>query len=57
MTIEVTVRDTATGESETKTITDDVLVIVEGTAHVPSVQNYPTTGTQVWTIKGVGGTR
>lgn len=55
MTIKVTVEDVETGDSETKTITDDVLVIVEGTAHVAGIQNYPKSKTQVWTIKGVGG--
>lgn len=53
--IRVTVEDPTTGETETKEISNDVLVIVEGTAEVAGIQNYPTTGTQVWTIKGVGG--
>ncbi|VXB33833.1 hypothetical protein [Nocardioides sp. AX2bis] len=55
MTIRITVEDTATGDTETTELTDDVLVIVEGSAHVTNVQNYPKSKTQVWTVKGVGG--
>ena len=55
MTIRVTVEDLATGEKESREITDDVMVIVEGTANVSAIQNYPEKGTQVWTIKGIGG--
>lgn len=55
MSIRVTVEDLATGETETQQISNDVLVIVEGTAQVAGIQNYPATGTQVWTITGIGG--
>lgn len=47
MTVRVTVEDLETGDSEVQEITDDVLVIVEGTAWVSGVDSYPTTGTQV----------
>jgi len=55
MSIEVTVRDTETGQSETQTITDDVLVITAGTCYISSVSDYPKSGTQVYTVKGRGG--
>lgn len=57
MTIRVTVTDLESGDTETKEISNDVLVITEGTCEVTNVQNYPAKGTQVWTIKGVGGKR
>ena len=52
MSIEVTVRDTETGETETATIENDVIVITAGTCHVAHVNDYPAKGTQVYTIKG-----
>jgi len=52
VSIEVTVRDTETGDTETATITNDVIVITAGTCYVDNVQDYPTKGTQVYTIKG-----
>lgn len=52
MSIEVTVRDTETGESETQTIENDVIVITAGTCYVDRIQDYPAKGTQVYTIKG-----
>jgi hypothetical protein len=52
MSIEVTVRDTETGESQTQTIEDDVVVVTAGTCYIDGVADYPTTGTQVYTIKG-----
>ena len=55
MSIEVTVRDTETGTSETQTIENDVIVITSGTCHIASVQDYPAKGTQIYTIKGRGG--
>lgn len=55
MAIEVTVRDTETGESETQTIENDVIVVTAGTCHISNVQDYPTKGTQVITVKGRGG--
>lgn len=55
MSVKVTVEDLQTGDVETQVISNDVLVIVEGTAFVDGVADYPTTGTQVWTVKGLGG--
>lgn len=52
MAIEVTVRDTESGDSETQTIENDVIVVTAGTCYVDNVTDYPTTGTQVYTIKG-----
>ena len=51
MSIEVTIRDTETGESETATIVNDYVVIVAGTCHVATTQRYAN-GTHVLTIKG-----
>ncbi len=51
MSIEVTVRDTETGDSETATITNDYIVIVAGTCHVAGTQTHAN-GTHVLTIKG-----
>lgn len=54
--IEVTVKDLKTGESQTATIPlHEVLVITTGDCHIANVADYPTTGTQVYTIKGRGG--
>lgn len=55
MAIEVTVRDTETGESETQTIENDVVVVTAGTCYVDGIQDFPTKGTQVYTVKGRGG--
>lgn len=55
MSIEVTVRDTESGDTETQTIENDVLVITAGTCRIAHVQDYPAKGTQVYTIKGRGG--
>ena len=52
MSIEVTVRDTETGESQTAVIENDVIVITAGTCYIDGVQDYPTKGTQVYTVKG-----
>lgn len=53
MSLQVTVTDTETGESETKVLPEhDVLVITTGECHIASVADYPTTGTQVYTIRG-----
>ena len=52
MSIQVTVLDTESGETETKTIENDVLVITAGTCYVAHVNDYPGKGTQVYTIKG-----
>ena len=55
MSIEVTVRDTETGDSETQTIENDVIVVTAGTCHIAHVQDYPAKGTQVITVKGRSG--
>ena len=55
MAIEVTVRDTATDESETATIVNDYIIITAGTCHVANIQDYPSKGTHVLTVKGRGG--
>lgn len=55
MSIEVTVRDTETGESETATIENDYVIITAGSCWVDGIQDYPTRGTRVLTVKGRGG--
>ena len=52
MSIEVTVRDTESGESETATIENDYIVVCAGTCYVHGWQDYPAKGTRVLTIKG-----
>lgn len=51
MSIEVTCRDTESGESETQTIENDYIVVTAGTFYVDGIQSYPGTGTVVLTIK------
>jgi hypothetical protein len=51
MTIEVTVHDTETGETETKTLDDDWLLITAGKVYLAHTQAYLSTGTTVLTIK------
>lgn len=56
--LQVTVLDPETGQSETRMVPDnDVLVITTGTCEITNVQDYPTKGTQIYTIKGRGGRR
>lgn len=55
MSIEVTVRDIESGETETATITDDYILIVAGSCWLDGIQDYPTKGTRVLTVKGRGG--
>ena len=50
--IRVTVTDVQTGDTETAEIWNDVLVITAGSCYVDGIADYPTTGTQVYTIKG-----
>lgn len=52
MAIRVTVTDTETGETESQEVVNDVVVVTAGTCYVEGVVDYPTTGTQVYTIKG-----
>lgn len=51
--IRVTVTDLDTGESESKDIDNDYLLIAAGTAELTSRQVSPTTGTHQLTVKGV----
>lgn len=51
MSIEITVRDTETGETQTKTITDDYVVICAGRRYVHHKQVFPKSGTHQLTIK------
>lgn len=52
MSIEVTVRDTETGDEETKILPlDTYLVICTGRTYVAHEQRYPTTGGTQITIK------
>lgn len=51
MPIEITCRDTESGETQTRTITDDVVVIVAGRHYVADHQHWPRTGTHNYTIK------
>lgn len=53
--VRVTCEHLQTGETQSVVIQDDCVVIVAGTAYVHGVQDYPTSGTQVWTVKGRGG--
>lgn len=52
--IEVTVRDLATGEAETRTVWNDYILICAGSCHESSVQTLAS-GTHQITVKGVGG--
>jgi hypothetical protein len=52
MAIEVTVRDTETGQEATREVVDDYVIVVSGTCWVSNVQKYAT-GTHTVTIKGV----
>jgi hypothetical protein len=52
MSIEVTVRDTESGESETATIENDYIIVCAGSCYVANSQDYPIKGTHVLTIKG-----
>jgi hypothetical protein len=52
VSIEVTVRDTESGESEKATIENDYIIVCAGSCYVDGIQDYPTKGTRVLTIKG-----
>lgn len=52
MSIKVTVLDTESGESKTATIENDYILIVAGTCELTNIQDYPTKGTRVLTVKG-----
>lgn len=49
--IRVTVEDLQTGETETKVIRDDFLLICDGNRYLDGVQSWPKSGTVVLTIK------
>lgn len=51
MSIEVTVRDTENGESQTATIENDYIIIAAGTCEVASTQTHANS-THVLTVKG-----
>ena len=55
MSIRVTVTDTETGDTETREIADNFIIVVAGTAHVASQQIHLVkdgTTTTVLTVKG-----
>lgn len=49
--VRVTVTDLATGESESKEIMDDFIVVCVGNRYIANQQFYPVKGTVVLTIK------
>lgn len=50
MSIEITVRDTETGSTDTRTIDDDYLIITAGRYYLSGIQRYAN-GTAVLTVK------
>lgn len=53
MSITVTVVDTETGESQTRTVPEnDYFMLCTGTCYTADIQAYPQSGTHVITIKG-----
>ena len=52
MSIKVTVLDTESGDTDTAEINNDYILICAGTCTLATIQDYPTTGTRVLTIKG-----
>jgi hypothetical protein len=50
MAIRVTVVDTESGETESREITDDVIVVTAGRHHIDHIASYGN-GTKVYTIK------
>lgn len=51
MAIEVTVRDTETGDTETQTVENDYVIVTAGDCYVDSRQAHGK-GTHVLTVKG-----
>lgn len=51
MSIEVTVRDTETGDIEVQVIVDDYAIVSAGECYVSNIQTYAN-GTHVLTVKG-----
>lgn len=51
----VVVIDMEQDDAGQRVIVDDVSVVTAGACYVDGVSDYPTSGTQVWTIKGRGG--
>jgi hypothetical protein len=49
--VEITVRDTETGETETKTITDDFVLICAGRHYLHHQQHFQKSGTHQLTVK------
>lgn len=50
MSIRVTVVDTESGETESREITDDVIVVTAGRHYIDGISSYAN-GTKVYTIK------
>lgn len=50
--IRVTVEDLITGETQSREIRDDYVLVVAGSCYVEKTMAYPGTGTHVVTIKG-----
>lgn len=50
--IRVTVEDLITGETQSREIRDDYVLVVAGQCYVDKTMTYPGTGTHVVTIKG-----
>lgn len=49
--IRVTVEDLETGETETKVLANDYLLITTGSKYLDGVQTYPKAGTTVLVVK------
>lgn len=54
VTVKVTVEDPETGETISRTITDDYVLITAGSAYLDSTQ-WHANGTRVLTVKGATG--
>lgn len=50
--IRVTVTDLETGDTESQEVWNDYVIVTAGSCHVANIQDYPTKGTHVLTIKG-----
>ena len=50
--LRIVATDLETGDTDERIIADDVCVVTHGSCYVDGVSDYPTTGTQVWTVKG-----
>jgi hypothetical protein len=51
--LRITVEDLATGEKESRDLPmNDFFIVCTGSCHIAHINDYPTKGTQVLTIKG-----